>query len=124
MLGPLGRQIRVLDAVIDGRADVAPVDSYALDLLRRDGSARAARVRVVATSVAAPSAPVVASAIVDDASRERLTDALLTAHDARELSETLAALLLSRFVRVRATELEVFLERQREAEARGYPRLA
>jgi ABC-type phosphate/phosphonate transport system substrate-binding protein len=124
VLGPLGRQVRVLDAVIDGTADVAPVDSYALDLLRRDGSARAARVRVVATTVAAPSAPVVATAIVDDASRERLTDALLAAHDAPELSETFAALLLSRFVRVRAVDLEVFLERQREAEARGYPRLA
>jgi ABC-type phosphate/phosphonate transport system substrate-binding protein len=124
VLGPLGRQIRVIDAVIDGSADVAPVDSYALDLLRRDGSERAAGVRVVATTVAAPSAPVVASAIVDQASRERLTDALLAAHEAPELAATLDGLLLSRFVRARPADLEVFLARQREAQARGYPRLA
>lgn len=121
---PFGRQLHVIDAVLEGRADVGPVDSYALDLLRRHGSERAARVRVVATTIAAPSAPLVASPNVDEASRERLTQALLTAHTAPDLSATLDELLLARFVRVREADFETFLERQRAAEVAGYPKLA
>ena len=124
LLGPLHRQVPVIDAVIEGRADVGPVDGYALDLLRRHGSERAERVRVVATTVTAPSAPLVASPMVDAGSRERLTAALLDAHTAPELTVTLDELLLTRFVRVNPADLEVFLERQRAAEAAGYPKLA
>jgi ABC-type phosphate/phosphonate transport system substrate-binding protein len=122
--GPLGRQIRVLDAVIAGDADVTAVDSYALDLLRRHANERVPKIRVIATTIAAPSAPLVASPTVDAASRERMTDALLRIHEASELAGTLDELLLQRFVRVRTADLEVFLERQRAAEAAGYPKLA
>jgi len=109
LLGPLHRQVPVIDA---------------LDLLRRHGSERAERVRVVATTITAPSAPLVASPMVEAASRERLTSALLEAHTAPELAVTLDDLLLTRFVRVNPADLEVFLERQRAAEAAGYPKLA
>src|SRR5439155_4754256 len=44
VLGPLHRQLPVIDAVLDGRADVGPVDAYGLDLLRRHGAERAKRV--------------------------------------------------------------------------------
>ena len=124
MLGPLHRQIPVIDAVIDGRADVGPVDAYGLDLLRRHGAERAARVRVVATTVEAPSAPLVASPAVDAATRQRLTDALLAAHTAPELASTLDELLLARFVRARPDVFDVMVERQHAAERAGYPRLA
>jgi len=124
LLGPLHRQVPVIDAVIEGRADVGPVDGYALDLLRHHGSERAERVRVVATTISAPSAPLVASPMVDAGSRERLTSALLEAHTAPELAVTLDDLLLTRFVRVNPADLEVFLDRQRAAEAAGYPKLA
>src|SRR5262245_54580318 len=123
-LGPLIRQVPVVDAVIEGRADVGPIDGYALDLLRRHGTERAKKVRVVATTVAAPSAPLVASPLVDAESRERITAALLEAGTAPELAGTLDELLLSRFVTVDPGDFEVFLERQRAAEAAGYPRLA
>jgi ABC-type phosphate/phosphonate transport system substrate-binding protein len=123
-LGPLHRQVPVIEAVIEGRADVGPIDGYALDLLLRHGDERARRVRVVATTVAAPSAPLVASSMVDADSRERLTDALLEAHTMPELAPTLDELLLARFVRVNPADFEVFLERQRAAEAAGYPKLA
>jgi ABC-type phosphate/phosphonate transport system substrate-binding protein len=114
----------VIDAVIEGRADVGPIDGYALDLLHRHGAARAQRVRVVATTVAAPSAPLVASPMVGSDSRERLISALLEAHAARELVRTLDELLLDRFVPVQPTDLDVFIERQRAAEMAGYPKLA
>ena len=67
VVGPLHRQLPVIDAVLDGRADVGPVDAYGLDLLRHHGAERAKRVRVVATTVEAPSAPLVASPGVDAA---------------------------------------------------------
>jgi ABC-type phosphate/phosphonate transport system substrate-binding protein len=123
-LGPLGRQIRVIDAVIAGDADVSAVDSYALDLLKRHENERVPKIRVVATTVAAPSAPLVASPAVAPAERERLTHALLEAHAAPDLASTLDELLLARFVAVRVADLEVFLDRQRAAEAAGYPKLA
>jgi ABC-type phosphate/phosphonate transport system substrate-binding protein len=103
---------------------VGPVDGYALDLLRHHGDERARRVRVVATTVASPSAPLVASPSVDAEARERLTGALLAAHTAPELASTLEALLLARFVAVAPADLAVFLERARAAEAAGYAKLA
>jgi len=124
VLGPLHRQLPVIDAVLDGRADVGPVDAYGLDLLRRHGSERAARLRVVATTVSAPSAPLVASPGVDAATRQRLTEALLAAHTAPELTSTLDELLLARFVPADAGAFDVMIERQHAAERAGYPRLA
>jgi ABC-type phosphate/phosphonate transport system substrate-binding protein len=124
VLGPLHRQLPVIDAVLDGRADVGPVDAYGLDLLRRHGADRAGRVRVVATTLAAPSAPLVASPGVDAATRTRLTQALLAAHAAPELATTLDELLIARFVPADPTAFDVMLDRQRQAEAAGYARLS
>jgi len=124
VLGPLHRQLPVIDAVLDGRADVGPVDAYGLDLLRRHGAERAKRVRVVATTLEAPSAPLVASPGVDADTRQRLVEALLTAHTAPELTATLDELLIARFVPADGEAFDVMLERQRQAEAAGYARLA
>ena len=124
VLGPLHRQLPVIDAVIDGRADVGPVDAYGLDLLRRHGTERAKRVRVVATTLPAPSAPLVASPTVDTSTRARLTDALLAVHTAPEMAATLDELLLARFVEADAGAFDVMVERQHAAERAGYPRLA
>jgi hypothetical protein len=54
----------------------------------------------------------------------RLTTALLDAHRDPALAPILEALLLTRFVPPSFDRLAVFLERQHEAEAAGYPRLA
>jgi ABC-type phosphate/phosphonate transport system substrate-binding protein len=110
--------------VLDGRADVGPVDAYGLDLLRRHGAERAKRVRVVATTLEAPSAPLVASRGIDVATRRRITEALLAAHQAPELASTLDELLIARFTDADPDAFEVMLERQRHAEAAGYARLA
>src|SRR5262249_58813407 len=117
VVGPLHRQLPVIDAVLDGRADVGPVDAYGLDLLRHHGAERAARVRVVATPVEAPSAALVASPGVGAATRTRMTAALLAAHEASELKPTLEELLIARFVPADAAAFDVMLERQRQAEA-------
>lgn len=124
VLGPLGRQRAVLDAVADGRADVAAIDGYALDLLSLHAPEVAGRVRVIATTLRAPSAPLVASPHVPAGTCQALTAALLEAHTWPELQPALDALLLSRFVRVEPRELDVFVDRERAAHAAGYPKLA
>jgi len=123
VLGPLHRQLPVIDAVLDGRADVGPVDAYGLDLLRRHGAERAKRVRVVATTLDAPSAPLVASPGVDPVTRRRLTEALLAAHRAPELASTLDELLIARFTDADPDAFDVMLARHRQAEAAAYTRL-
>ena len=123
-LGPLVAQRRVLDAVIDGRADVGPVDSYLLDLWRSHLPEVAAAVRVIATTEPAPSPPLVASPTIAEDVCARLRAALLEAHCDPTLIPILAALQLARFVDAAPARFDVFLERQRAAESAGYPVLA
>jgi len=100
------------------------VDGYALDLLCRHRPELTARIRVVDTTVPAPSAPLVASPSVSAAARERLTTALLEVGHAPEMKPTLDDLLLTRFVATWPDDFRVFLDRQRAAETAGYPKLA
>jgi ABC-type phosphate/phosphonate transport system substrate-binding protein len=123
LVGPCLRQRAAIQAVLDGEADVVPVDGYALDLLRRHKPATTARLPVVATTAPAPIPPFVASPGVDPSVRARITDVLLSAHEAPELAATLDELLLVRFVTVDPADYGVFLDRAREASAAGYDRL-
>jgi len=124
VLGPFVRQRPCLDAVVKGDADVAAIDGYALDLLRRHDPSAAARVRVIETTAPAPSPPLVASPGVDPGARERLTRALTEAHRAADARPLLDDLLLARFDRVSPADFAVFLERERAARDAGYPKLA
>ena len=121
--GPYVRQRAVIQAVLDGEADVAAIDGYAHDLLRRHTPELAQRLRVVATTAPAPSPPLVASPTMPADERERLTRALLEAHTAPELKPVMAALLLRRFAKVSERDYETLLEQQRVAESAGYPKL-
>jgi ABC-type phosphate/phosphonate transport system substrate-binding protein len=121
--GPYGRQRAVIQAVLDADADVAAIDGYAYDLLRRHDPAVAGRLRAVATTEPAPSPPLVASPGLPLAERERLTGALLQAHEAPAMKPVLEELLLLRFARVEDAAFQLFLDWQRAAEAAGYPRL-
>ena len=124
VLGPFVRQMPIVEAVAEGAADVAAVDGYALDLLRRHRPELTARIRVVDTTVPAHSAPLVASPSLPAEARERLTAALLEVDQVPDMKPTLEDLLLTRFVSTRPEDFRVFLERQRAAEAAGYPKLA
>lgn len=122
--GPYVRQRAVIQAVLDGEADVAAIDGYAHDLLRRHDPALAGGLRVVGTTAPAPSPPLVASPAMSADDRERLTRALLDAHRTPSLEPVLEELLLRRFERVRDADFAVLLDQQRAAEAAGYPKLA
>jgi ABC-type phosphate/phosphonate transport system substrate-binding protein len=124
VLGPYGRQRPLLDLLVKGEADVAAIDGFALDLLRRHDSAAAALVRVIETTVPAPSPPLVASNGLDAGARERLVRTLVTAHGAPAARSLLDDVLLTRFDRVTPADFDVFLDRDRAAREAGYPRLA
>lgn len=124
VLGPYVRQRPVIEAVVKGEADVAAIDGFALDLLRRHDPPAAARVRVVESTALAPSPPLVASPGMDAGARERLTAALVTAHQAAAARPLLADLLLARFDRVTPSDFDIFLERDRAARDAGYAKLA
>jgi ABC-type phosphate/phosphonate transport system substrate-binding protein len=124
VLGPLVRQRPCLDAVVKGEADVAAIDGYALDLLRRHDPAAASRVRAIETTAPAPSPPLVASRGIDAGARERLTRALIEVHRAADARPLLDDLLLARFDRVSPPDFAVFLDRERAARDAGYPKLA
>jgi ABC-type phosphate/phosphonate transport system substrate-binding protein len=124
VLGPFVRQRPCLDALVKGEADVAAIDGYALDLLRRHDPSAAARVRVIETTAPAPSPPLVASPGIDAGARGRLTRALTEAHCAAAARPLLDDLLVARFDRVTPADFEVFLDRERGARYAGYPKLA
>jgi ABC-type phosphate/phosphonate transport system substrate-binding protein len=87
---PLG----ALKAVIDGAAEVAPVDSYAFALLQRYCPELTAQVRSVARTEPTPIPPLVSS----PGSFAALQAAFLQAHRRSELKTVMQALLLERFV--------------------------
>ena len=80
--------------------------------------------RVVESTVLAPSPPLVASPGMDDGARARLTAALVAAHQAADARPLLADLLLARFDRVTPSDFDIFLERERAARDAGYATLA
>ena len=122
--GPYARQRAVIQAVLDGEADVAAIDGYAHDLLRRHDPDVANRLRVVESTDPAPAPPLVASPSMPEAERARLTEALVSIHAAPEMKAVLDDLLLLRFERVTPASFDVLLDWQRAAEAAGYPKLA
>lgn len=96
---PLG----AINAVVHGIADVAPIDSYALLLLRQFQPALVSQVRSVARTQARPIPPLVASNTSPDA----LVTAFLEAHETASLRDRMTPLLLSRFVRVEKRSYDV-----------------
>lgn len=122
-LGRLVTPMDVVRAIVDGDADVGPVDSYAHDLLRKHEPRLAARLRILATTTPTPIPPFVASAHVPEAIVRALREALLDAGDATELAATREALLIARFEPVSATDYGVLARLASEADALGYTRV-
>jgi ABC-type phosphate/phosphonate transport system substrate-binding protein len=88
---PLG----AMSAVIEGAADVAPIDSYAFCLLQKYRWDLTSQLRTVAKTARTPVPPLVASR----PGFESLQTAFLEAHRIATLAPLMADLLLERFVR-------------------------
>jgi ABC transporter, phosphonate, periplasmic substrate-binding protein len=88
---PLG----ALTAVIDGAAEVAPIDSYAYCLLKKYRGDLVSQLRVVGRTARTPIPVLVAS----NGGFGRLQAAFLEAHEMSSIKDIMADLLLERFVR-------------------------
>lgn len=98
--GAVGRLLNargVIDALVAGRIDVGPLDSYSHDLLKHYEPALAAQVRTIATTPMRPIPPLVATAPIGAGALQRLRAALLGTSQASELADTMARLQLAGF---------------------------
>jgi ABC-type phosphate/phosphonate transport system substrate-binding protein len=121
-VGPLITPRRVIEAVLENRIDVGPLDSYCHDLLKKHDPALTGKLRVVATTAPTPIPPLVARC--DDATAQRLRDALIESGRRPELAKLRDALLLQGFAAVEPQAYTVTTERERAAIAAGYPQPA
>ena len=87
----------VIQALVDGRIDVGPLDSYSHDLLRLNDPALAAKVRSLASTPARPIPPLVATARIDVSALAALRAALCATATEPALRDSLVALQLSGF---------------------------
>jgi len=120
-VGPLTTPAAALEAVLCGAADVAPLDSFALDLMRLHCAERVREARVIESTAPAPIPPLVASPGTGAVELVRLRRALLRAAAAPVLAETLAALALAGFAAVEASDYAQAERWAAEAMAAGYP---
>ncbi|MDE0057443.1 MAG: PhnD/SsuA/transferrin family substrate-binding protein [Defluviicoccus sp.] len=118
-VGPLFAPRAVIAAILDGRADVGPVDGWYLDLLRHNDPSAVADLRVVATTAAAPAPPLVAHAGMAEAELERLRSAFLDIPRQRSLEPVLETILIREFVVPEARAYDSTLAWAREAAQAG-----
>lgn len=124
VVGPLLTPRGVVDAVISGKADLGPLDSYAHDLLRRNEPQLAARLRVIASTPFTPIPALVGAAGMDRDVVERLRAALLEVEYAPALAEARACLLLRGFAQIAPSRYHAGIDAAAQADALGYAQLA
>jgi ABC-type phosphate/phosphonate transport system substrate-binding protein len=95
VIAPQRTPLGALTAVVDGAADVAPIDSYAFCLMGRYRPELTSQVRVVAATAPTAIPPLAASY----PGLESLTAAFLEAHKNGSTEPIMQGLLLQRFVR-------------------------
>ena len=121
----MGSHQRSVEAVAEGRADLAAIDCVSFGLMKRLRPNLVARVTVVAESPLSPGLPFIASARLPEASVAAVREALFEALADPDLAEARAALGLKGAARVTTpADYERVLEIEGAAEAVGYPRLA
>jgi ABC-type phosphate/phosphonate transport system substrate-binding protein len=112
IIAPTITPMGALAAVVDGAADIAPIDSYALRLLRKYRPELASAVRVVGQTAPTPIPPLVASATsVSEKELAALRSAFLEAHQSASLKFLMNELLLLGFARPHSNAYAVLRER-------------
>jgi ABC-type phosphate/phosphonate transport system substrate-binding protein len=120
-IGPLFTPRRVFEAVLAGKIDVGPLDSYALDLMLRHEPDLASRIRIVATTDVAPIPFLVASPQCPDKVIAALRTALAAFGDTAACAGLRERLCLERFVPVAVADYDLIARWDAEAVAAGYP---
>lgn len=108
VVGELVNARGIIQALIDGRIDVGPLDGYVFDLIRHNDPAFAANVRIVAQTDAAPMPPLIATAALDPDTVGRLRSAFAAVEHASELAQARGTLLLRRFAVPEPSSYDVF----------------
>jgi ABC-type phosphate/phosphonate transport system substrate-binding protein len=124
LIGPAVTPRRVVQSLLDGVAEVGPLDSYAHDLLKRHVPALMAGLRILASTDFAPIPPLVASLGADSGETRALGDALLASSHDQGVAPILEALQLKGFARPATHDYAVTLEWADAAARAGYERLA
>lgn len=119
-IGPLLTPRGVVDALLAGQIDAGPIDGYSFDLMRRDPTDPAHRLRVVASTDFAPIPMLVASPGTPDDAVVRLRVAFLAVGAEPGLAEVRNRLLLAGFAPVDAAAYGVLTAWDRDAVAAGY----
>jgi ABC-type phosphate/phosphonate transport system substrate-binding protein len=121
-IGPVLTPSGALACVVDGMADVAPMDSYALDLIRLHQPERVAEISVIDSTNAALIPPLVAATEIDTATRAGLRRAFLAAGTDPIIAAVIADLGLTGFAAVEADEYGLAVLWEQEALSAGYRR--
>jgi ABC-type phosphate/phosphonate transport system substrate-binding protein len=108
VVGELVNARGIIQALIDGRIDVGPLDSYVHDLIRHNDPVFAANARIIAVTEAAPMPPLIATAALDPDTVGRLRSAFAAVEAAGELAEVRKTLLLRRFAVPEPSSYDVF----------------
>jgi ABC-type phosphate/phosphonate transport system substrate-binding protein len=112
IIAPTVTPLGALAAVVDGAAEIAPIDCYALRLLRKYRPDLASAVRVVGRTVPTPIPPLVASvAALSEKQDAALQSAFLEAHRSASLKPLMNELLLLSFARPDSNAYTVLRER-------------
>ena len=123
VVGPLVTPRRIVEAVLEGKTDAGPLDSYFHDLLRQHEPAVAEQLRVVASTRFTPIPALVAASTVPEAEARRLMAALLAAAGAADLTPVRNALLLRGFAAVDANAYDALRRDALDVDASGYPQI-
>jgi ABC-type phosphate/phosphonate transport system substrate-binding protein len=119
VIGPLISPRGVVSALLDGRIDVGPVDSYAHDLMRNGDPQVSSLLRTIATTAPTPIPFFVATAPLSEGVVQEIQAAFAkVAHDV-QLQGLRETLLLSKFVVPKASDYETF--HARSAASGQYP---
>ena len=123
MVGPLVTPRNVAAAIVSAEADVGPLDSYALDLLRKHERELTAQLRTIASTLPTPMPPLVAASAIDADVAQCVSESLYGVGDADELKSVRDELLIDRFVAADPRSYDELLTRADEADRLGYARL-
>jgi hypothetical protein len=113
IIAPTITPLGALTAIVNGAADVAPIDAYALRLLQRYRPDLTSQIRIVGRTGPTPIPPLVASS-----EEPRLQSAFLEADQIASIKEIMDKLLLRRFMRPDPSGYAML--RQRFAAATAY----
>jgi ABC-type phosphate/phosphonate transport system substrate-binding protein len=119
VVGPLTTPRRVLEAIIEGRADVGPQDSFAFDLMCRHLSELTSKVRVIASTDTVPIPALMASSGTSADTVERLRHALLSVASRPELADIRQELCITGFARLAPESYAPSEQWAQEAARRG-----